>query len=354
MTDDYSIDAYDFHLPENQIAQTPAPKREDSRLLVIDRAESTTTQTTMNHFSEFLSGDEVLVVNDTRVVPARLAVTKETGGKVELLILPPGPNPDPRFASAMSRASRPLAKGMKLTILGESRSTIEVADVIPGGRVQLEFTNPGGVREVLTRHGSVPLPPYIRRDERGGPSDEDKSRYQTVFARNKGAVAAPTAGLHFTASLVTKIENLGVPVVSVTLHVGPGTFLPVRETDLRKHQVEGEWVSMGFETARVLNKARAEGRRIIAVGTTVVRTLESLVGEDGSFEPTEKLTDLTILPEHQFKAVDGLLTNFHLPKSSLLVLVSAFCGRERVLKAYKEAVDSGFRFYSYGDAMYIR
>ena len=354
MNDNYIIDAYDFTLPESQIAQTPAPNREDSKLLVLNRESDSTVQASMGQFPEYLTGNEVLVVNDTRVVPARLYVTKETGGKVELLILPPGPNPDPRFASAMSRASRPLSPGMKLFIDGDSKASLMVKEVEGGGRVHLEFLNPGGVREILMRHGSVPLPPYIRRDPEQGPGEEDKARYQTVFARNKGAVAAPTAGLHFTASLVTRIENMGVPVVSVTLHVGPGTFMPVREHDLRKHQVEAEWVSMGFETARVLNKARTEGKRIVAVGTTVVRTLEALVAEDGSFSSTEKLTDLTIRPDHRFKAVDGLLTNFHLPKSSLLVLVSAFCGRERVLNAYKEAIDSNFRFYSYGDAMYIR
>ena len=354
MNENYLIDSYDFELPEGQIAQVPAPKREDSKLLVLEREAEETVQSTMNQFPDFLKGDEVLVVIDTRVVPARLYVTKETGGKVELLILPPGPNPDPRFASAMSRASRPLSPGMKLSLEGDTRASLIVNEVMEGGRVHLEFLNPGGVREVLMKHGSVPLPPYIRRDPDQGPDSDDKARYQTVFARNKGAVAAPTAGLHFTASLVTRIENMGVPVVSVTLHVGPGTFMPVRESDLRQHQVEPEWVSMGFEAARVLNKARTEGRRIIAVGTTVVRTLESLVEDDGSFATTEKLTDLTIRPDHTFKAVDGLLTNFHLPKSSLLVLVSAFCGRQKVLDAYREAVDSNFRFYSYGDAMYIR
>lgn len=354
MTDLFHIDSYDFELPSGQIAQEPAPEREDSKLLVLNREDGTLEKSTMRSFIDYLKGDEILVVNDTRVVPARMHVTKATGGKVELLILPPGPKPDPQKATAITRSSRPLAEGTYLFLRPGASSGIRVEASLGHGRYELDFSDIGGVRHALESYGSVPLPPYIHRDQEEGPSKQDSVRYQTIFARNKGAVAAPTAGLHFTASLVKNIEDQNIPVVSVTLHVGPGTFLPVRVTDLHEHAVEPEWVSMGYETARVLNKGRKEGRRIVAVGTTVVRTLESLVLPDGTFEAGERETALTILPGHRFRAVDGLLTNFHLPKSSLLLLVSTFAGRDAVLNGYKTAVDADFRFYSYGDAMYIR
>ena len=344
------IDEYDFHLPETQIAQRPSEKRGGARLLHLPPNGSDPEDRQVADLPTILRGDEVLVVNDTRVVPARLAAQKESGGKVELLILPPGPNPNLHRAEAMTRSSRPLAPGSRLILPTAPGIPIQVVEA-SAGRALLEFPGPGGVRDALSVAGSVPLPPYIQRPD--GPDGQDQNRYQTVFARKKGAVAAPTAGLHFSASLVTQLENKGIPVVSVTLHVGPGTFLPVRAENLMEHRVEPEWVAMGHETARVLNKAREESRRIIAVGTTVVRTLESMVGTDGSFEAGQQQTDLTILPGHTFRAVDGLLTNFHLPKSSLLVLVAEFGGKSRMMSAYDHAVSNGYRFYSYGDAMLI-
>jgi len=348
---EHTLDAYDFDLPSGLIAQHPAKEREGSRLLHLDRQSGNVTDHAFPELADLLQGDEILVVNDTRVLPARLITHKETGGRVELLLLPRNAEDTQTLARCMARSNKPLAPGMTLHVAAGS-PPIRIVELMDGGRVRIDCAEAGGVAEAFGTHGALPLPPYIQRE--AGPTAEDEVRYQTIFARRRGAVAAPTAGLHFTARLVRSLEERSIPVIPVTLHVGPGTFQPVRVGDLRTHSVEAEWVRMGPIAATALNKARAEGRRIIAVGTTVVRTLESLVLPDGGFEPGERWTDLTVRPGHAFRGVDGLVTNFHLPRSSLLLLVSTFAGREKTLAAYRHAVASGYRFYSYGDAMLIR
>ena len=347
----HGLEAYDFELPPSSIAQHPAARREDARLLTLSRESGTVQDKRVSDLPSLLQGDEIFVVNDTQVVPARLILEKETGGKVELLALPRQKDDPPHMATCLSKTSRPLREDMILRLPGGG-AVCAISEILQEGRVRVDFSLCGGVIEALESHGAIPLPPYIERE--GKPTEEDRIRYQTVFARNKGAVAAPTAGLHFTAKLVHTLEEKGIPVVPITLHVGPGTFAPIRTDDLRTMQVESERIRMGTQTAKALNKARGEGRKIIAVGTTAVRCLESVVNEEGLFEPTDIVTDLTIRPDHSFRAVDGLLTNFHLPKTTLLVLVSAFGGREQVLGAYNHAVANGYRFYSYGDAMLIR
>jgi S-adenosylmethionine:tRNA ribosyltransferase-isomerase len=349
--DEHTLDAYDFDLPRERIAQHPASRREDSRLLHLDTPTGDVTDHGFTDFASLLTGDEILVVNDTRVLPARLITFKESGGRVELLLLPRNDEDTETMARCMARSNNPLAEGMALR-MATGAPPLRIVELLESGRVRVDCSEAGGVADAFGANGSLPLPPYIERED--GPTPDDEVRYQTIFARRRGAVAAPTAGLHFTARLVRTIQERGVPVIPITLHVGPGTFQPVRTPDLRAHQVESEWVRMGPVAANALNKARGEGRRIIAVGTTVVRTLESLVAPDGSFAPRELWTDLTIRPGHVFGAVDGLLTNFHLPRSSLLVLVATFAGREKTLAAYRHAVASSYRFYSYGDAMLIR
>jgi S-adenosylmethionine:tRNA ribosyltransferase-isomerase len=350
-TNIHGLEAYDFELPPSCIAQHPAAQREDARLLFLQKGSQEIQDQKISDLPSLLRGDEIFVVNDTQVVPARLILEKETGGKVELLVLPRRKEDPPHMATCLSRTSRPLREGMAL-LLSTRQPACRVVETLPEGRVRVDFSACGGVIDALETHGAIPLPPYIERE--GNPTEEDRIRYQTIFARNKGAIAAPTAGLHFTAKLVHTLEEKGIPVVPITLHVGPGTFAPIRTDDLRTMQVESERIRMGTQTAKALNEARKDGRKIIAVGTTAVRCLESVVNEEGQFEPIDVVTDLTIRPNHSFRAIDGLLTNFHLPKTTLLVLVSAFGGRERVLGAYKHAVANGYRFYSYGDAMLIR
>ena len=343
---DLDLGAYDFALPATAIAQTPADRREASRLLLLERTGALADDTVFAQLPALLRGDEVLVVNDTRVVPARLLGLKETGGQVELLSLPPTPDDGPDERTCMSRTSRALKPGARV-LLAEGHA-VTVTASLGGGRVRVRFD--GDPWAVLEAVGRIPLPPYIRR----AAGDPDRDRYQTVYAGPRGAVAAPTAGLHFTPALLDAVAARGVPVLRVTLHVGPGTFEPVRSDDLRTHAVEPEHVTISEETASALAAARREGRRVLAVGTTTTRTLEGAADPDGTVRPGDRRVDLTILPGYRFRVVEQLVTNFHLPRSSLLVLVSAFAGRERVLGAYDQAVARGYRFYSYGDAMLIR
>ena len=349
---DHDLAAYDFALPPEAIAQAPCDRRDASRLLVLSReAAPNASPHALAHdrftsFPDLLRGDEVIVVNDTRVVPARLLGAKETGGHVELLVLPPSPDDAAGERTCMSRSSRPLKAGTPIRLSGDH--AVMVTAALGGGRVRVAFE--GDPWAVLEAAGQVPLPPYIHRDA-GAP---DRERYQTVYAGPKGAVAAPTAGLHFTPALLDAVGARGVPVLRVTLHVGPGTFEPVRIEDLRGHSVEPEQTCISEETADALADARRAGRRVLAVGTTTVRTLEGAADPDGSVRPGAHRVNLTIRPGYRFRVVESLVTNFHLPRSSLLVLVSTFAGRERVIAAYNEAVAQGYRFYSYGDAMLIR
>lgn len=349
-----ATDLYDFTLPPDRIAQTPRDDRDRSRALFLERGNDAIEEGVFRDLPERLRGDECLVVNDTRVIPARVRATRESGGAVEAFLLAPEgttPGSDPAGGAepeevwrAWLTPSRRLREGERLRTRGAPLRII--AREGRGWRVGLP---PGE----LDRIGEVPLPPYIERSEDDPRlATLDHERYQTVYARAAGAVAAPTAGLHFTPDVLDALGARGIPVVPVTLHVGPGTFLPIRAERVEEHRVDPEFFSVSEESRTSLAAARAEGRRIVCVGTTSMRLIESLPDLDPG-PPLTGECDLTILPGHEFRHAEGLVTNFHLPRSSLLVLVCAFHGRERTLAAYAEAIERGFTFYSYGDAMVI-
>jgi len=342
---------FDYHLPRELIAQYPRPQRGQSRLLVLHRDTARIEHVKFADLSDQLQPGDCLVLNETKVFPARLMGIKEgTGGKVELLLVKDLGGGRWHF---MVRPSRGARKGVRF-LFGEGRLRCELEERIGPGRWLGRFNSEEDLTEVLARLGQVPLPPYIRRD----PEPGDRERYQTVYARYPGAVAAPTAGLHFTGEFLDKLIQKGVQVVSILLHVGPGTFRPVRETDIRRHKVEEEYFQISPRAAQAVNRVKKQGGRIVAVGTTTVRALETMISaEEGKDEARlqsgQGWTSLFIYPPFHFRAVDILITNFHLPRSTLLMLVSAFAGREKILRAYREAIDRKYLFYSYGDAMLI-
>ena len=334
----------DFHysLPHDRIAQYPASPRSASRLLALDGASGARRDLRFTDLPALLRAGDLLVFNDTRVIPARLFGHKDSGGRIEVLverIL------DAQRVHAQLRASKPPKPGQKLTLAGNVTMTVQ-------GRedefyiLALDLDKP--VTEVLERIGHVPLPPYIERADNAA----DSERYQTVYARYPGAVAAPTAGLHFDKDMLALLNERGVESVFITLHVGAGTFQPIRVDDIREHRMRAEWLKVGAATCDAINAAKAEGRRVVAVGTTVTRALET-TARNGRMKPYEGETDIFIYPGHRFQIVDALLTNFHLPESTLLMLVCAFGGTEHVLSAYRHAVAQKYRFYSYGDAMFV-
>ncbi|MEE2855786.1 MAG: tRNA preQ1(34) S-adenosylmethionine ribosyltransferase-isomerase QueA [Planctomycetota bacterium] len=336
------ISDYDFDLPARLVAQHPAEIRSSSRCYFCTQASSDATEAPFHSIADRLQGDELLVVNDTRVLPARIRCRRSSGGAVEAFMLRPlGAG---RWQAWLS-PSRRIKAGECLETSGPPLTVIERRG--SGWVVDL------GPEEVLEQIGEVPLPPYIHRTEEELRQDGlDRERYQTIFAHHGGAVAAPTAGLHFDETVIDKLQSKGVQIVRVTLHVGPGTFRPIEADVIQDHRVDPEWFSVSSETRSALVNARDDGRKIIAVGTTSLRVLESI----GPFEAgpdIESETDLTILPGHPFDHVDGLITNFHLPRSSLLVLVCSFLGRSETLSIYHRAIEAGFRFYSYGDCMAI-
>lgn len=341
--------AFDFELPPDLIAQK-AKRRGSSRLLVLPADQECLIHGAIRDLPAWLAPGDCLVVNDSRVLPARLWAKKpDTNGTVELLL---HREIRPAIWEALARPYRRLKPGTKLTV---GRFPAQIRELLGEGRVLLDFVSRPLARKAIRSAGTVPLPPYIRRDFRSpGPGElQDRRRYQTVFARIEGSVAAPTAGLHFSSSMVRRLRDQGVQVVPVTLHVGWGTFAPLTETAWMAGRLHPERYRVSTETAGVLNDCRRRGRRIIACGTTVARTLESATDPSGEIRANEGETDLFIQPGYVWKAVDVLLTNFHLPRSSLLMLVCALAGRERVLSAYAEAVRLGYRFYSYGDAMLV-
>ncbi len=340
------ISEFDYELPDELIAQKPLKKREYSRMLLVERTEKTFHDEYFYNFPQFLKKGDVVVLNNTKVFPARLFGLSETGAKIELFLVREIEN---QIWETLARPARRLKPGKK--ILFDKNLSAKVLEKTDEGRVIVEFETVGNFDNVLDEIGQTPLPPYIKRD--GGILSDDKNRYQTVFARQRGAIAAPTAGLHFTPEILTEIKNQGVEIAEITLHVGYGTFEPVRVADLSEHRVMPERGEISIETAQLLNRAKAENRRIIAVGTTTTRALESSADKDGKIQAGKFSADLTITPDYRFKAIDGLLTNFHLPQSSLLVLVSTFAGYDLTLKAYRYAVSSRYRFYSYGDCMLI-
>jgi S-adenosylmethionine:tRNA ribosyltransferase-isomerase len=340
------ITEFDYELPEELIAQEPLEKRESSRMLVVGRAGKSFQDEQFFNFPRFLKKGDVVVLNNTKVFPARLFGVSETGAKIEVFLVRETEN---QVWETLARPARRLKTGKKI-IFGANLSA-EVLEKSEEGRVFVKFEADGDFDAILDEIGKTPLPPYIKRAE--GNLDADRERYQTVFAREKGAIAAPTAGLHFTPASLEEIKNLGATLAEITLHVGYGTFEPVRVDDLSEHKVMAERYEINEETAEILNRAKAENRRIIAIGTTTTRALESAAQSDGKIQSGKRLADLTITPGYKFKAIDGLLTNFHLPQSSLLVLVSTFAGHELIMNAYRHAVGSRYRFYSYGDCMLI-
>jgi S-adenosylmethionine:tRNA ribosyltransferase-isomerase len=355
---------YDFDLPESSIAQLPAERRDMSRLLVLDRASGTLTHHRFRDLQEYLKPGDLLVLNDTKVIPARLHGHRPTGGKVEVLLLQ---EKERDVWVALARPGKKLPVGSVVAFgsaeAPEGRApelTAEVLDILPGGERLIRLTSHTGepTMALVARLGELPLPPYIS----GRPEDPD--RYQTVYARHEGAVAAPTAGLHFTPELMAELEKQGVRIARITLHTGLGTFKPVTAEDIREHPMHAEWYSLPEEAAQAIRETRARGGRVVAVGTTVARTLEHAAKEQGGpdLKASSGETQLFIYPGYRFQVVNALVTNFHLPKSTLLMLVSAFIeqgspegssGRETLLEAYRVAIAEGYRFYSFGDAMFL-
>ena len=336
-------DDFDYYLPESQIAQTPVEPRDSSRLLVFDRKEDKIYHKHFYDLLDFLKPGDVLVRNNTKVLPARMFGYTKNGGKVEVLLLK-------RFNlnewEVLVKPGKKAKPGAKLTLSTEL--SLEVLETIEqSGSRRVKFIYDGVFEDIISKLGEMPLPPYITEKLK------NQDRYQTVYAKHDGSAAAPTAGLHFTPELLEKIEKMGVTVVDVLLHVGLGTFRPVKVEDVTNHHMHKEYYEVSKESADIINKAKQEGRRIIAVGTTSVRTLESATDENGLVIPKKAETEIFIYPGYKFKCVDGLITNFHLPKSTLIMLVSALTTREKILDIYNTAVTEGYRFFSFGDCMFI-
>lgn len=340
-----NIEDFDFNLPEELIAQTPLKDRSASRLLVLDREKKTIEH---NHFigiKKYLRKGDCLVLNDTRVLPARLyGVKKDTGAKIEILLLHQEGSDS---WEVLIKPAKKVKQGTEIIFGGGKLHSVCTAVKEHGGRI-LEFSYDGIFYEVLDELGEMPLPPYIKEQL------SEKERYQTVFSREEGSAAAPTAGLHFTKELLNEIRQMGVHLAFITLHVGLGTFRPVSADNIEEHEMHAEFYHMSEETAELLTKVRENNGRIISVGTTSTRTLETIARDhDGAFQASSGWTNIFIYPPYQFQAIDGLVTNFHLPKSTLLMLVSALADRESILQAYNEAVKEKYRFFSFGDAMFI-
>ena len=353
--EDLSLSSYNYHLPEQLIAQHPTEKRDNSRLMVVHTDNNVSEHFHFSDIGRFIGKEDMLVVNNTRVFPARLLGSKETGGKAEVFLLEFPVVVDQNSGSAVTngliKSSKRPKKGSRITINEMLSCTVE--EDLEGGKVRLRlhYDQAIGLAETLQGSGQVPLPPYISR--KNGCTAEDVLRYQTVYASEPGAVAAPTAGLHFTDELLMSITNQGTLFGQVTLHVGYGTFAPVREADITRHQIHREYLSIPQETVDKIALTKKRGGKIWAVGTTTVRALEYGATKAGHLEAIEDWCDLYIYPGFQFKVIDNLITNFHLPDSSLMFLVSALCGRETLLDCYKTAIKERYRFFSYGDAMAI-
>lgn len=333
-----------YDLPKELIAQVPIEKRDESRLLILDKSTGEITHKTFKDIIDYLEPGDCLVRNNTKVIPARIYGKKETGANVEFLLLN---NIEGDIWECIVRPGNKLHIGTKV-IFGEGLLEAEILDIMPGGTRKVLFKYEGIFNEILDKIGLMPLPPYIHEELK------DRDRYQTVYAKYNGSAAAPTAGLHFTDELLEKIKAKGVDIANVTLHVGIGTFRPVKEENVEEHAMHSEHFYIKQEDADKINKAKKEGHRVIAVGTTSCRVLETIADDNGFVKETEGDTKIFIYPGYKFRCLNSLITNFHLPESTLLMLVSALAGRENIMKAYKEAVDLKYRFFSFGDAMLIK
>lgn len=340
-----NVKDFDFYLPEELIAQHPLEKRDESRLMVLDKNSGEITHKIFKDIIDYLNDGDCLVLNDTRVMPARLIGQKEgSGGKIEFLLLKRTENDT---WETLVKPGKRAQIGTEF-VFGNGELRAEVIDIIEGGERIVKFNYEGIFEEVLDRLGQMPLPPYIKEKL------EDKERYQTVYSKEIGSAAAPTAGLHFTRELLERIKNKGVKIAFLTLHVGLGTFRPVKVEKIEDHVMHSEYYTMSKETAEIINNTKEEGKRIISVGTTSTRTLETIGDEAGRVREQSGWTDIFIYPGYKFKVVDALITNFHLPQSTLIMLVSSLAGRENILNAYKKAVENKYRFFSFGDAMFIK
>ncbi len=338
------IEDFDFDLPKELIAQTPLKNREESRLLILNRKTGEIAHKHFYDIIDYLNPGDTLVLNNTKVIPARLyGVKQDTHAHIEVLLLN---QKDNDIWEVLCRPAKRVKVGTVITF-GDGLLQARCLESFDEGRRYLQFEYEGIFLEILDKLGEMPLPPYITAKL------DDKDRYQTVYAKVEGSAAAPTAGLHFTESLLEKIQQKGVNIAYLTLHVGLGTFKPVTETEVEKHKMHSEFYSVSEETAALLNETRKNGKRIISVGTTSTRTLETIMTKFGTFKADSGYTDIFIYPGYQFKAIDALITNFHLPKSTLIMLVSAFASRELIMKAYQEAIKERYRFFSFGDAMFI-
>ena len=341
------VDDFDYYLPADRIAQYPADRRDHSRLLVIRRDSDVLEDRMFYDIAEYLRPGDLLVRNDSKVIPARLYGVKEgTGAKIEFLLTKRIEGAEGETWETMVRPGRRLKPGDRVAFSDDPRLEAEILDYSEGGTRTVRFETDGVFLETLAEIGRMPLPPYIERESKA----IDKERYQTVYARDPGSVAAPTAGLHFSEELFARIREKGVNVADLTLHVGIGTFRPVKVDNVEDHHMHFEAYTVPEATAEAIRETKANGGRVIAVGTTSTRTLESAADENGVVRAGSASTGIFIYPGYRFKVIDGLITNFHLPKSTLVMLVSAFAGREKVLAAYKHAVEDGYRFFSYGDA----
>lgn len=336
---------FDYYLPENLIAQTPINKRDESKLMVLNKETGTIEHRHFADIIDYLTPNDVLVLNDTKVMPARLIGQKEdTNGHIELLLLK---NTQNNIYECLCKPAKRVKVGTIVTF-GDGILKAKCIEVKEEGIREFEFLYDGIFYEILDKLGEMPLPPYIHKKLK------DKNRYQTVYAKNIGSAAAPTAGLHFTQELLEKLKNKGITICYVTLHVGLGTFRPVNVEDVTTHKMHSEFYTINEETAKILNQAKKDGKNIVSVGTTTTRVLETVMNQYQTFKACSGYTSIFIYPGYQFKAVDSLITNFHLPKSTLIMLVSAFCSKEIIMNAYSEAIKNNYRFFSFGDSMFIK
>jgi S-adenosylmethionine:tRNA ribosyltransferase-isomerase len=339
------IEEFDYHLPLSLIAQYPSPQRGETSMMILHRQTGAIDHQAFKDITKYLLPGDLLVMNNTRVLPARLIGKKETGGRIEMLLIPSWNGTKGEWKALIKGAGK-IKQGARIRFEPEFQGEIEE---VKDGKGRVTFSYQGEVTDLLQKIGRIPLPPYIKR----GDEPLDRERYQTVFAERDGSIAAPTAGLHFTRALIRSLRENGVRTAMITLHIGIGTFTPVKSRDIEDHAMEPEWIEISEETAGEIKATKARGGRIISVGTTTTRALESFSDGNGGVKPGKGMSSLFIYPPYRFRVIDGLVTNFHLPKSTLIMLVSALAGKDLLMRAYQEAVHRQYRFYSYGDAMLI-